>query len=159
MICWDTGGSGIALGELRSGDLYDFKSMATLFFIGVVSITPTLPSLPLVKFIASAADTEDDDLEKEGGLSICIISVEMVGKQLQPLSACISLSHGENMTPSSAFTKTLSTPLSPAKDNALSSPKPTLVLMFSPSRRVALLVLCMNGTRMLLGYTGSRSVW
>ncbi|XP_031248859.1 receptor-like protein 53 [Pistacia vera] len=56
--------AGIALGELQSlGDLYDFKSMATLFFIGVVSITPTLPSLPLVKFIASAADTEDDDLE------------------------------------------------------------------------------------------------
>ncbi|XP_031248831.1 uncharacterized membrane protein At4g09580-like [Pistacia vera] len=37
--------AGIALGELQSlGDLYDFKSMATLFFIGVVSITPTLVS-------------------------------------------------------------------------------------------------------------------
>ncbi|KAJ0111352.1 hypothetical protein Patl1_03535 [Pistacia atlantica] len=39
------GKAGIALGELQSlGDLYDFKSVATLFFIGVVSITPTLVS-------------------------------------------------------------------------------------------------------------------
>ncbi|XP_058104028.1 uncharacterized membrane protein At4g09580-like [Magnolia sinica] len=37
--------AGIALGELRSmGDLYDFQSIATLFLIGVVSITPTLMS-------------------------------------------------------------------------------------------------------------------
>lgn len=37
--------AGIALGELRSiGDLYDFNSVATLFLIGVVSITPTLMS-------------------------------------------------------------------------------------------------------------------
>ncbi|KAI3949210.1 hypothetical protein MKW92_008587 [Papaver armeniacum] len=37
--------AGIALGELRSlGDLYDFQSIATLFLIGVVSITPTLLS-------------------------------------------------------------------------------------------------------------------
>ena len=37
--------AGLALGELRSlGDLYDFNSIATLFFIGVVSITPTLVS-------------------------------------------------------------------------------------------------------------------
>ncbi|KAI0489198.1 hypothetical protein KFK09_029040 [Dendrobium nobile] len=35
--------AGIALGELRSiGDLYDFQSIATLFFIGIVSVTPTL---------------------------------------------------------------------------------------------------------------------
>ncbi|KAG9142683.1 hypothetical protein Leryth_005445 [Lithospermum erythrorhizon] len=35
--------AGIALGELQSvGDLYDFNSIATLFLIGVVSITPTL---------------------------------------------------------------------------------------------------------------------
>ncbi|KAJ4950070.1 hypothetical protein NE237_026902 [Protea cynaroides] len=35
--------AGIALGELRSiGDLYDFQAIATLFFIGAVSITPTL---------------------------------------------------------------------------------------------------------------------
>ncbi|KAK8916176.1 hypothetical protein KSP39_PZI022645 [Platanthera zijinensis] len=35
--------AGIALGELRSvADLYDFRSMATLFFIGIVSVTPTL---------------------------------------------------------------------------------------------------------------------
>ncbi|XP_065877228.1 uncharacterized membrane protein At4g09580 [Euphorbia lathyris] len=35
--------AGIALGELQSlGDLYDFNSMATIFLIGVVSITPTL---------------------------------------------------------------------------------------------------------------------
>ncbi|XP_056862940.1 uncharacterized membrane protein At4g09580 [Raphanus sativus] len=37
--------AGIALGELQSlGDLYDFSSMATLFFIGVLSVTPTLIS-------------------------------------------------------------------------------------------------------------------
>lgn len=37
--------AGIALGDLRSvGDLYDFNSIATLFLIGVVSITPTLIS-------------------------------------------------------------------------------------------------------------------
>ncbi|XP_044466223.1 uncharacterized membrane protein At4g09580-like [Mangifera indica] len=37
--------AGIALGELQSlGDLYDFNSVATLFFIGVISITPTLIS-------------------------------------------------------------------------------------------------------------------
>ncbi|XP_024985715.1 uncharacterized membrane protein At4g09580-like [Cynara cardunculus var. scolymus] len=35
--------AGIALGELRSiGDLYDIQSIGTLFFIGIVSITPTL---------------------------------------------------------------------------------------------------------------------
>ncbi|XP_060971953.1 uncharacterized membrane protein At4g09580 [Cannabis sativa] len=35
--------AGIALGELQSiGDLYDFNSIATLFLIGIVSITPTL---------------------------------------------------------------------------------------------------------------------
>ncbi|XP_050234749.1 uncharacterized membrane protein At4g09580 [Mercurialis annua] len=35
--------AGIALGELKTmGDLYDFKSVATLFLIGIVSITPTL---------------------------------------------------------------------------------------------------------------------
>lgn len=35
--------AGITLGDLRSvGDLYDFQSIATLFFIGVISITPTL---------------------------------------------------------------------------------------------------------------------
>lgn len=35
--------AGIALGELKSiGDLYDFQSVATLFVIGVVSVTPTL---------------------------------------------------------------------------------------------------------------------
>ncbi|KAI4303326.1 hypothetical protein MLD38_038972 [Melastoma candidum] len=35
--------AGIALGDLQSvKDLYDFQSIATLFFIGVVSITPTL---------------------------------------------------------------------------------------------------------------------
>lgn len=37
--------AGIALGELRSiGDLYDFQSIATLFLIGIVSVTPTLMS-------------------------------------------------------------------------------------------------------------------
>ncbi|KAJ6946785.1 hypothetical protein NC651_001473 [Populus alba x Populus x berolinensis] len=37
--------AGIALGELHSiGDLYDFNSIATLFLIGIVSITPTLIS-------------------------------------------------------------------------------------------------------------------
>ena len=37
--------AGIALGELRSvGDLYDFHSIATLFLIGVVSVTPTMIS-------------------------------------------------------------------------------------------------------------------
>ncbi|XP_058086025.1 uncharacterized membrane protein At4g09580-like [Magnolia sinica] len=37
--------AGIALGELRSvGDLYDFQSIATLFLIGIASITPTLMS-------------------------------------------------------------------------------------------------------------------
>ncbi|PIN11225.1 putative membrane protein [Handroanthus impetiginosus] len=35
--------AGITLGELQSvGDLYDFQSIATLFLIGVVSVTPTL---------------------------------------------------------------------------------------------------------------------
>ncbi|KAA8525858.1 hypothetical protein F0562_007713 [Nyssa sinensis] len=35
--------AGIALGELRSvGDLYDFRSIATMFLIGVVTVTPTL---------------------------------------------------------------------------------------------------------------------
>ncbi|KAL0372955.1 UNVERIFIED_CONTAM: putative membrane protein [Sesamum calycinum] len=37
--------AGIALGELQSvGDLYDFQSIATMFLIGVVSVTPTLMS-------------------------------------------------------------------------------------------------------------------
>lgn len=37
--------AGLALGELRSvADLYDFKSIATMFLIGIVSITPTLMS-------------------------------------------------------------------------------------------------------------------
>lgn len=37
--------AGIALGELRSmGDLYDFHSIATMFLIGIVSVTPTLMS-------------------------------------------------------------------------------------------------------------------
>ncbi|MQL75223.1 hypothetical protein Taro_007584 [Colocasia esculenta] len=37
--------AGIALGELRSmEDLYDFQSVATLFLIGVISVTPTLMS-------------------------------------------------------------------------------------------------------------------
>ncbi|KAK9667821.1 hypothetical protein RND81_13G013000 [Saponaria officinalis] len=35
--------AGITLGELRSiGDLYDFHSIATLFLIGIVTVTPTL---------------------------------------------------------------------------------------------------------------------
>ncbi|GFQ06606.1 uncharacterized membrane protein at4g09580 [Phtheirospermum japonicum] len=35
--------AGITLGELQSmGDLYDFQSIATLFLIGVVAVTPTL---------------------------------------------------------------------------------------------------------------------
>lgn len=35
--------AGIALGDLRSvADLYDFNSIATLFLIGIVSVTPTL---------------------------------------------------------------------------------------------------------------------
>ncbi|KAF8027190.1 hypothetical protein BT93_E0181 [Corymbia citriodora subsp. variegata] len=35
--------AGLVLGELQSvGDLYDFHSIATLFFIGIVLITPTL---------------------------------------------------------------------------------------------------------------------
>lgn len=37
--------AGIALGDLRSlSDLYDFQSIATLFLIGIVSVTPTLMS-------------------------------------------------------------------------------------------------------------------
>ncbi|KAJ8774146.1 hypothetical protein K2173_009577 [Erythroxylum novogranatense] len=37
--------AGIALGELQSvKDLYDFNSIATLFLIGIVSVTPTLMS-------------------------------------------------------------------------------------------------------------------
>lgn len=37
--------AGLALGELRSlGDLYDFQAVATLFFIGIVTVTPTLIS-------------------------------------------------------------------------------------------------------------------
>lgn len=37
--------AGLALGELRSlGDLYDFQSVATLFCIGIVTVTPTLIS-------------------------------------------------------------------------------------------------------------------
>lgn len=35
--------AGIALGELQSiGDLYDFQSIATLFFIGILTVTPNL---------------------------------------------------------------------------------------------------------------------
>lgn len=35
--------AGIALGELKSlGDLYDFQSIATLFLIGAIAVTPTL---------------------------------------------------------------------------------------------------------------------
>ncbi|OWM64159.1 uncharacterized membrane protein At4g09580 [Punica granatum] len=35
--------AGIALGELQSiGDLYDFQSIAALFFIGIITVTPTL---------------------------------------------------------------------------------------------------------------------
>ncbi|CAK9156256.1 unnamed protein product [Ilex paraguariensis] len=35
--------AGITLGELRYvADLYDFHSMATLFLVGVVTVTPTL---------------------------------------------------------------------------------------------------------------------
>ncbi|KAG6571652.1 putative membrane protein, partial [Cucurbita argyrosperma subsp. sororia] len=35
--------AGLTLGELQSvGDLYDFNSIATLFLIGIVSVTPTL---------------------------------------------------------------------------------------------------------------------
>ncbi|KAF5735055.1 hypothetical protein HS088_TW15G00554 [Tripterygium wilfordii] len=37
--------AGLALGELQSlGDLYNFSSVATLFLIGIVSVTPTLMS-------------------------------------------------------------------------------------------------------------------
>ncbi|XP_042406773.1 uncharacterized membrane protein At4g09580-like [Zingiber officinale] len=37
--------AGIAIGELRSvADLYDFQAIATLFLIGIVSVTPTLIS-------------------------------------------------------------------------------------------------------------------
>ncbi|CAN6486531.1 unnamed protein product [Victoria cruziana] len=37
--------AGLALGELRSlADLYDIQAVATLFFIGIVSMTPTLMS-------------------------------------------------------------------------------------------------------------------
>lgn len=37
--------AGIALGDLRSlADLYDFQSIATLFLIGIVAVTPTLMS-------------------------------------------------------------------------------------------------------------------
>ncbi|KAJ0970840.1 hypothetical protein J5N97_018799 [Dioscorea zingiberensis] len=42
--------AGLALGELRSvNDLYDFQSIAILFFIGVVSVTPTLLSKNEIK--------------------------------------------------------------------------------------------------------------
>ncbi|XP_072983191.1 uncharacterized membrane protein At4g09580 [Typha latifolia] len=47
--------AGIALGELRSvGDLYDFQAIVALFFIGIVSITPTL---------ISKSQTEDNGLK------------------------------------------------------------------------------------------------
>ncbi|KAL6008388.1 hypothetical protein ACLOJK_033897 [Asimina triloba] len=37
--------AGIAIGELRSvGELYDFQSLATLFLIGIATVTPTLIS-------------------------------------------------------------------------------------------------------------------
>lgn len=37
--------AGLALGELRSlADLYDIQAVSTLFFIGIVSMTPTLMS-------------------------------------------------------------------------------------------------------------------
>lgn len=37
--------AGLALGDLQSvGDLYDFNSIATLFLIGLISVTPTLMS-------------------------------------------------------------------------------------------------------------------
>eukprot|EP01018_Ginkgo_biloba_P013106 Gb_10116 [translate_table: standard] len=37
--------AGLALGELRSvGDLYDFKTIAVLFFIGLISVAPTVVS-------------------------------------------------------------------------------------------------------------------
>lgn len=37
--------AGLTLGELQSiGDLYDFQSIATLFLIGIASVTPTLVS-------------------------------------------------------------------------------------------------------------------
>ncbi|KAF8379054.1 hypothetical protein HHK36_028481 [Tetracentron sinense] len=37
--------AGLALGELRSvGDLYDFQSIATMFLIGIITVTPTLMS-------------------------------------------------------------------------------------------------------------------
>ncbi|XP_010274275.1 PREDICTED: uncharacterized membrane protein At4g09580-like isoform X2 [Nelumbo nucifera] len=37
--------AGITLGELQSvGDLYDFQAIATMFLIGVVTVTPTLMS-------------------------------------------------------------------------------------------------------------------
>ncbi|WOK92732.1 hypothetical protein Cni_G01423 [Canna indica] len=37
--------AGTALGELKSvADLYDFQAIATLFFIGIVTVTPTLVS-------------------------------------------------------------------------------------------------------------------
>ncbi|MQM07755.1 hypothetical protein Taro_040596, partial [Colocasia esculenta] len=49
--------AGIALGELRSiGDLYDLQSMATLFLIGVISVTPTLISKSQTKGGALEAD-------------------------------------------------------------------------------------------------------
>ncbi|KAJ6308478.1 hypothetical protein OIU76_018124, partial [Salix suchowensis] len=48
--------AGIALGELQSiEDLYDFNSIATLFLIGIVSITPTLIS----------KSARDDDLRED----------------------------------------------------------------------------------------------
>lgn len=44
-ICYWLKQAGIALGELRSlSDLYDFQAIATLFFIGIISVTPTLMS-------------------------------------------------------------------------------------------------------------------
>lgn len=45
LISWYFLQAGIALGELQSvGDLYDFQAIATLFLIGVVSVTPTFMS-------------------------------------------------------------------------------------------------------------------
>ncbi|CDY08874.1 BnaC08g11040D [Brassica napus] len=45
LLCMSLSEAGIALGELQSlVDLYDFISMATIFLIDVLYVTPTLIS-------------------------------------------------------------------------------------------------------------------
>ncbi|KAJ6415538.1 hypothetical protein OIU84_004353 [Salix udensis] len=77
--------AGIALGELQSiGDLYDFNSIATLFLIGIVSITPALMSkseshCPL---LAVKAADDRDDLGRMPGLHRFIFLLGLFGLEM-----------------------------------------------------------------------------